>query len=82
MFHHLIVRERADFCSKGICSGDDEPDDWHSTEKHRVARAKRICMNCPVRVECLDYSIRNDERFGVWGGLDHDERGFFHKTRY
>ena len=81
MFHQIIPRERVTF-TDGLCASDPEPDDWHSTEHEHVERAKRICSKCCIRVDCLDYSIRNDERFGVWGGMDHDERGFFHKTRF
>lgn len=36
--------------------------------------AKRICERCDVKAECLDYSVRNRERFGVWGGLGEQER--------
>ena len=36
--------------------------------------AKKVCMACEVRVECLDYALENDERFGIWGGLSERER--------
>ncbi|HJR18350.1 MAG TPA: WhiB family transcriptional regulator, partial [Actinomycetota bacterium] len=36
--------------------------------------AKRICAQCAVRDECLDYALANDERFGIWGGLSERER--------
>lgn len=36
--------------------------------------AKRICSGCPVRAECLQFSLDNDERFGIWGGLSGRER--------
>lgn len=39
-----------------------------------VQVAKSICYLCPVRDECLDYAIRNEERWGVWGGLTTPER--------
>jgi WhiB family transcriptional regulator, redox-sensing transcriptional regulator len=29
---------------------------------------------CEVRVQCLDYALENDERFGIWGGLSERER--------
>jgi WhiB family redox-sensing transcriptional regulator len=36
--------------------------------------AKRICGMCEMRAACLDYALRHDERFGVWGGLSEQER--------
>jgi WhiB family redox-sensing transcriptional regulator len=27
-----------------------------------------------VQAECLEYALANDERFGIWGGLDERER--------
>lgn len=36
--------------------------------------AKEICAACPVRIECLNYALRNDERHGVWGGMTERER--------
>lgn len=36
--------------------------------------AKRICGRCMVRLECLQWALLNDERFGVWGGTSERER--------
>ena len=36
--------------------------------------AKRVCLSCEVRAECLEYALGNDERFGIWGGLSERER--------
>lgn len=36
--------------------------------------AKRICASCPVRKECLEYALRKQERFGIWGGLTTAQR--------
>lgn len=40
----------------------------------QAARAKKVCSTCPVVAECAAYAITNREEFGVWGGLDEDER--------
>lgn len=40
----------------------------------RVAEAKTICATCPVKEQCLEFAIKNDERDGVWGGLTAKER--------
>jgi len=36
--------------------------------------AKGVCAACPVTAECLEYALRNDERFGIWGGKSERER--------
>lgn len=33
-----------------------------------------ICKNCPVSVECLEYAMAHDERYGIWGGYTERER--------
>ena len=38
------------------------------------AAAKELCSWCPVRTDCLDYAITRPEPYGVWGGLNEDER--------
>ena len=40
----------------------------------REARAKAVCMACPVRAQCLDYALRNSVKHGLWGGLNEEER--------
>ncbi|MFD2024108.1 WhiB family transcriptional regulator [Promicromonospora aerolata] len=37
-------------------------------------KAKKICQSCPVRDQCLELGLLNDERFGIWGGLTRAER--------
>lgn len=50
--------------------------DWWYPEKGESATAaKAICRACPVRAECLDYSLTWRQRFGIWGGAtEHDRR--------
>jgi WhiB family redox-sensing transcriptional regulator len=36
--------------------------------------AKKVCLTCDVRSECLEYALEHDERFGIWGGLSERER--------
>lgn len=40
----------------------------------REAKAKGICAECRVRVECLDYALSIREPHGVWGGMNEHER--------
>ncbi|MFJ2206026.1 WhiB family transcriptional regulator [Streptomyces microflavus] len=42
--------------------------------KIHALHAKSFCRGCPVRAECLDHALTFPEKYGVWGGLDEDER--------
>ena len=37
------------------------------------SQARRICVNCTVKKECLDYAIEHNE-VGIWGGVDESAR--------
>jgi WhiB family redox-sensing transcriptional regulator len=39
------------------------------------ARAKQVCVRCPVLTECRDYATRAREPHGVWGGTTPQDRG-------
>jgi WhiB family redox-sensing transcriptional regulator len=39
-----------------------------------VSVAKRICAGCAVLEQCRDYALRSRQPFGVWGGLDEEQR--------
>jgi WhiB family redox-sensing transcriptional regulator len=39
-----------------------------------VAAAKAICSRCSVVDACRDYAVSSRQPFGVWGGLDEEER--------
>lgn len=45
-----------------------------SQRDRREQRAKAYCVTCPVQRECLHYALFVQEPFGVWGGLNADER--------
>lgn len=38
--------------------------------RHLYAPAKALCDACPVRAECLDDAVANDDFRGMRGGLD------------
>jgi WhiB family transcriptional regulator, redox-sensing transcriptional regulator len=66
---------------RAACRGEDSnlffaPNYFERKEEKdgREARAKAICVRCPVRLECLDYALRTRESHGIWGGLNEAER--------
>jgi WhiB family redox-sensing transcriptional regulator len=36
--------------------------------------AKRTCLRCDVRTECLDYAVKHKIAWGIWGGKSDRER--------
>ncbi|MCR2801699.1 WhiB family transcriptional regulator [Microbacterium sp. zg.Y909] len=59
--------------SDALCSQTD-PEAFFPEKGGSTRDAKRVCASCDVRTECLEYALRNDERFGIWGGLSERER--------
>ena len=47
----------------------------------REQAAKRVCVACPVRAECLRFAESAPERFGVWGGTTQRERATRRRRR-
>jgi WhiB family redox-sensing transcriptional regulator len=63
----LLWQERA------LCAQTD-PEAFFPEKGGSTREAKRVCLSCDVRGECLEYALHNDERFGIWGGLSERER--------
>ena len=56
-----------------LCAQTD-PEAFFPEKGGSTREAKRVCLSCDVRSECLEYALNNDERFGIWGGLSERER--------
>lgn len=61
-----------------LCAQVD-PDLWHAEASAGNAAtatrtAKNLCNRCTVRGRCYVASMRNDEPWGVWGGVDEKTR--------
>jgi len=51
-----------------------DPEAFFPEKGGSTREAKRVCLSCDVRAECLEYALAHDERFGIWGGLSERER--------
>ncbi len=56
----------------GLFFGPDS--EFVTGRRDREAKAKAICARCPVRPDCLAYALDTREAYGIWGGLNEDER--------
>ncbi len=58
---------------QALCAQTD-PEAFFPEKGGSTREAKRVCVSCEVRSECLEYALEHDERFGIWGGLSERER--------
>ena len=81
----LVRQEELPSSGGGTTSGDEQwrldalcaetdPEAFFPEKGGSTREAKRVCGGCAVRMECLEYALANDERFGIWGGLSERER--------
>jgi WhiB family redox-sensing transcriptional regulator len=58
---------------RSLCAQTD-PEAFFPEKGGSTREAKKVCVGCEVRSECLEYALAHDERFGIWGGLSERER--------
>jgi WhiB family redox-sensing transcriptional regulator len=68
-----VMEDAETWQDRALCAQTD-PEAFFPEKGGSTREAKKICMGCEVRHECLEYALANDERFGIWGGLSERER--------
>ena len=48
--------------------------DWIEPTLAEARLCRAICAGCPVRSQCAEEAILSGEPWGIWGGLDPDQR--------
>jgi WhiB family redox-sensing transcriptional regulator len=69
----LDETDEQEWQERALCAQTD-PEAFFPEKGGSTREAKRICLGCEVRSECLEYALAHDERFGIWGGLSERER--------
>ena len=59
------------WADEALCIQTD-PEAFFPDKGGSTRAAKKVCANCPVTAECLEYGLT--ERFGIYGGLSERER--------
>jgi len=72
-FDAMFEADEEQWQDRALCAQTD-PEAFFPEKGGSTREAKRICMGCEVRGECLEYALAKDERFGIWGGLSERER--------
>jgi len=64
----------------GLCLSQEQdiffPERGASTRK-----AKAICRTCPVIEDCLDFFVRHEQEYGIWGGVLQNSRRILIKQK-
>ena len=68
-----VEADEAGWQERALCAQTD-PEAFFPEKGGSTREAKKVCLTCEVRGECLEYALMNDERFGIWGGLSERER--------
>lgn len=63
---------------QGNCATDEFPDDFteageRTSQRHRRARAVKVCNGCPFKQPCLEWAVETKQQ-GVYGGTTTQER--------
>jgi WhiB family redox-sensing transcriptional regulator len=66
--------------SAPACEGAPNPEIWfpergHPDAKDHEAEAKALCWRCDYRPACLQFALVTRQTVGIWGGLNHIQRG-------
>jgi WhiB family transcriptional regulator, redox-sensing transcriptional regulator len=62
-----------DWRLEALCAQSD-PESFFPDKGGSARAALEVCERCPVRAECLNFALENDERFGIWGGTTERQR--------
>ena len=58
---------------RALCAQTD-PEAFFPEKGGSTREAKKICAQCDVKAQCLEFALNIDARFGIWGGLSERER--------
>lgn len=70
-----------DWMDRALCTETDPELFFPTTEVQTTREAKRICMACDVRAECLAYALAGDIPHGIWGGMSDRDRRRMRRAR-
>ena len=65
--------EARNWCQRALCK-NLTTSDFFPKRGDSTLHIKTICRGCPVVKPCLEYALRNKEKFGIWGATSERER--------
>ena len=78
--HGIFPAEDLSWQRQANCLGV-HPDLFFPERGASTREAKDVCRSCVVRDDCLEFALRNGEKFGIWGGMSERERRRLRRIR-
>lgn len=75
LFHTWIedlMYQKIFWSKDALC--EDESYDMFPVRAVDQEQTARMCVNCPVKLQCLTFSVALKEEYGVWGGTSEATR--------
>lgn len=69
-----------EWMAQGLCA-DEHPSVFFPSDGVGVEVARKICAQCQMQAQCLEYALRNRIDHGVWGGTSERQRRRILKQR-
>jgi WhiB family redox-sensing transcriptional regulator len=69
----MTTKDQPDWRESAACA-QIGPEMWFSEDGVQTPNAIKICGNCDVRAQCLQFAIDNEIRHGVYGGTTAGDR--------
>jgi len=61
------------FDGDAACAETD-PDAFYPEKGGSTGATKQICAGCEIRLQCLQWSMDNNEQHGTWAGVSETQR--------
>ena len=72
IYEDQLLESDRSWMSFGLCLG--ATDLFFAERGESMAEAKKVCSQCPVKAECLQYAMDLNIKHGVWGGVSERQR--------
>lgn len=73
--------ELKELIEEGRCNEEGSHDLFFSERPAELAQAQGICAGCTVRVKCLEIALKDNNDWGVWGGVIFWDGQPYHRRR-
>ena len=81
--HAMSYMDMETWADQALCKTHPKKEWWFPDQSNHLLGeyAKKVCAECSVEEQCLEYALENDEQHGIWGGTTPKQRVRIKKRR-